>query len=167
MGGKLRIKHLPVELLVPCARNARTHSEAQVAQIAASIEEFGWTNPILVDGDGGIIAGHGRALAAGVLGIKSVPCIELAHLSEAQRRAYVIADNKLALNAGWDEHLLTAELLDLEALDFDLALAGFDPGEIEGLRCVANFEPGTEEDQSAIDRVDDIKCPECGHEFKA
>lgn len=133
MGGKLRIKHLQTDSLVPYARNARTHSEAQVAQIAASIEEFGWTNPVLVDGKAEIIAGHGRVLAAGVLGIKSVPCIELAHLNDAQRRAYVIADNKLALNAGWDEHLLTAEFLELEALDFDLALTGFDPEEIAAL----------------------------------
>ncbi len=133
MAGKLRIVHLAVESLVPSARNARTHSEAQVAQIAASIEEFGWTNPVLVDGDGGIIAGHGRVLAAVLLGIPKVPCIELSHLSETQRRAYVIADNKLALNAGWDEHLLTAELIELEALDFDLALVGFDPDEIAAL----------------------------------
>ena len=133
MAGKLRIKHLAVESLVPYARNARTHSEAQVAQIAASIEEFGWTNPVLVDGDGGIIAGHGRVLAALTLGISKAPCIEIRHLSEAQRRAYVLADNKLALNAGWDEHLLTAEFLDLEALDFDLALTGFDPDEIAAL----------------------------------
>ena len=129
----LKVEHLAVESLVPCARNARTHSEAQVAQIAASIEEFDWTNPILTDGQGGIIAGHARVLAAQLLGILKVPCIELSHLSETQRRAYVIADNKLALNAGWDEHLLTAELLDLGALDFDLALTGFDPDEIAAL----------------------------------
>ena len=133
MPANLRIKYLPVESLVPYARNARTHSEAQVAQISASIEEFGWTNPVLTDAEGGIIAGHGRVLAAVLLGIAKVPCIELAHLTEVQRRAYVIADNKLALNAGWDEHLLTAELLDLEALDFDLALTGFDPDEIAAL----------------------------------
>ena len=122
MPANLRIKYLPVDELVPYARNARTHDEAQVAQIAASIEEFGWTNPVLTDAEGGIIAGHGRVLAAVLLGMTKVPCIELAHLTEAQRRAYVIADNKLALNAGWDEHLLTAEFLDLEALNFDLAL---------------------------------------------
>ncbi len=133
MPANLRIKYLPVDELVPYARNARTHSEAQVAQIAASIEEFGWTNPVLVDGDVEIIAGHGRVLAALLLGMTKVPCIELGHLTEVQRRAYVIADNKLALNAGWDEHLLTAEFLDLEALDFDLALTGFDPDEIAAL----------------------------------
>ncbi|MCH8188717.1 MAG: ParB N-terminal domain-containing protein, partial [Proteobacteria bacterium] len=133
MPANLRIKYLPVDELVPYARNARTHSEAQVAQIAASIEEFGWTNPVLTDAEGGIIAGHGRVLAAVLLGMTKVPCIELGHLTEVQRRAYVIADNKLALNAGWDEHLLTAEFLDLEALDFDLALTGFDPDEIAAL----------------------------------
>lgn len=140
MAGNLRIKHLAVDSLVPYARNARTHSEAQVAQIAASIDEFGWTNPVLTDADGGIIAGHGRVLAAQMLGIAKVPCIELAHLTETQRRAYVIADNKLALNAGWDEQLLAAELIDLEALDFDLGLIGFDPDEVTAL--VAARNPG-------------------------
>ena len=133
MPANLRIKYLPVDSLVPYARNARTHSEAQVAQIAASIEEFGWTNPVLVDGDGGIIAGHGRVLAAVLLGMTKVPCIELGHLTEVQRRAYVIADNKIALNAGWDENLLAAELVDLEALGFDLDLTGFGVDEIEAL----------------------------------
>ena len=95
--------------LIPYARNPRTHSDAQVAQIAASIREFGWTNPVLVDGANGIIAGHGRVLAARKLGLERVPVIELAHMSEAQRRAYVLADNQLALNAGWDEALLRLE----------------------------------------------------------
>jgi ParB-like chromosome segregation protein Spo0J len=93
----------PVEALIPYARNARTHSDAQVAQIAGSIREFGFTNPVLLDGDNGIIAGHGRVLAARKLGLVEVPCIELAHLTPTQRRAYVIADNKLALNAGRDD----------------------------------------------------------------
>ena len=116
--------------LVPYARNARTHSEAQVAQIAATIREFGFTNPILVDGERGVIAGHGRLLAARKLGLAEVPTIELGHLTPAQRRAYVLADNKLALNAGWDDDLLRIELGELRDEDFDLGLTGFDPDEI-------------------------------------
>ena len=109
----LAVEYRPAAALIPFAKNARTHSDAQVAQIAASIREFGWTNPILVDGDNGIIAGHGRLLAARKLGMATVPVIELAGLSEAQKRALIIADNKLALNAGWDNELLGLELGDL------------------------------------------------------
>ena len=119
--------------LIPYARNSRTHAEAQVAQIAASIKEFGFTNPILIDEKGGIIAGHGRALAAQKLGLKTVPVITLAHLTETQRKAYVIADNKLALNAGWDDELLRLEFDELEAAGFDLELTGFSLDEIDGL----------------------------------
>jgi DNA modification methylase len=126
-------KPASVAELVPYARNARTHSEAQVAQIAASIREFGFTNPILVDGDRGIIAGHGRLLAARKLGLTEVPTIELSHLTEAQRRAYILADNRLALSAGWDDDLLRIELGELQAEGFDLSLTGFDLGEIEAL----------------------------------
>jgi len=118
-----------VESLIPYARNARTHSDAQVAQIAASIREFGFTNPVLVDGENGIVAGHGRVLAARKLSMVQVPCIELAHLTDAQRRAYIIADNKLALNAGWDEQLLTLELGELKMAGFNLSATGF--GELE------------------------------------
>jgi DNA modification methylase len=119
--------------LIPYARNSRTHSDEQVAQIAASIREFGFTNPVLVDGERGIIAGHGRVLAARKLGLDEVPVIELAHLTEAQRRAYVIADNKLALNAGWDMDLLKVELGGLQADGFDLGLTGFSGDELAGL----------------------------------
>lgn len=129
----LQITYRPIESLIPYARNSRTHSDAQVAQIAASIKEFGWTNPVLIDGEGGIIAGHGRVMAGRKLGIKEAPCIVLDNLTEAQRRAYVIADNKLALNAGWDIELLKVELGDLNGLDFDLSLTGFDPGELANL----------------------------------
>ena len=122
-----------MESLIPYARNARTHSDQQVAQIAASIRAFGWTNPILVDGESGVIAGHGRLLAAHKLGLESVPVIELSGLSEADKRAYVLADNKLALNAGWDEALLAAEVADLAALGVDLTLAGFEAAEIDTL----------------------------------
>ena len=119
--------------LIPYARNSRTHSDEQVAQIAASIREFGFTNPVLVDGDKGIIAGHGRLLAARKLGLDDVPVIELSHLTETQRRAYVIADNKLALNAGWDLDLLKVELGGLQTDGFDLGLVGFSGDELAGL----------------------------------
>jgi len=123
----------PVDRLVPYAGNARTHSDAQISQIAASITEFGFTNPILTGGDNVIIAGHGRLLAAQKLGIGDVPVIVLDHLSEAQRRALVIADNKLAENAGWDEELLRTELATLDEMDFDLDLMGFSDEELEVL----------------------------------
>ena len=122
-----------VEDLIPYARNSRTHSDAQVAQIAASVREFGWTNPVLVDGENGIIAGHGRVLAARKLGMDEVPCIELAGLSDTQRRAYIIADNKLALNGGWDEDMLRIELEELGEIGFDLDLIGFTDEEILAL----------------------------------
>lgn len=116
--------------LIPYARNARTHSDEQVAQIAASIREFGFTNPVITDGANGIIAGHGRILAARKLGLKQVPTVELSQLTEAQKRAYIIADNKLALNAGWDLEMLGVEFQELKALDYDLGLTGFSPDEI-------------------------------------
>ena len=103
----IQITYKPINDLIPYARNSRTHSDAQMAQIAARTREFGWTNPILLDGENGIIAGHGRLLAAQKLGETQVPTVELAHMSEAQKRAYVIADNKLALNAGWDDEMLS------------------------------------------------------------
>src|SRR6476619_5943409 len=120
----LALTYRSTAALIPFAKNARTHSDAQVAQIAASIREFGWTTPILVDGDNGVIAGHGRLLAARKLGMDQVPVIELAGMSETQRRAYIIADNRLSLNAGWDEELLGLELADLGSLGFDLSLTG-------------------------------------------
>jgi len=132
--------------LIPYVRNSRTHSDAQVAQIAASIKEFGWTNPILIDGENGIIAGHGRLLAARKLGQDKVPVIELGHMTEAQKRAYVIADNQLAMNAGWDTALLTLELVDLKDQGFDLDLLGFDPSELEKLLDPEQVEGLTDED---------------------
>lgn len=110
----LKITSRPIDELIPYARNSRTHSDAQVAQIAASIREFGWTNPVLIDAEKNIIAGHGRVLGARKLGLKEVPCIEIGDMTDAQRRAYVIADNKLALNAGWDDEILALELGDLK-----------------------------------------------------
>ena len=129
----LTVETRRVEALIPYAKNPRTHSDAQIAQIAASIVEFGWTSPILVDGDSGVIAGHGRLLAARKLGMVEVPVIELAHLSAAQKRALVIADNRIALDAGWDEAMLVLELADLADVGFDLDLTGFSASEIERL----------------------------------
>lgn len=139
---KLQIKEIEIEKLIPYAKNSRTHSEEQVAQIAASIREFGWTNPILVDGEIGIIAGHGRLAAARKLGLKKIPVIELAHLSPTQKKALIIADNKLALNAGWDNDLLAVEFEELKLEGFDIELLGFDKNEIDKL-----FENDSDEDQ--------------------
>jgi DNA modification methylase len=124
------VERRKVAELIPYARNSRTHSEAQVAQIAASIKEWGWTVPVLIEADGGIIAGHGRILAAQKLGIADVPCMVAEGWTEAQKRAYIIADNKLALNAGWDDDMLKVELSELGDLDFDLSLTGFDSDEL-------------------------------------
>jgi len=130
----IQVTMRPLASLIPYARNARTHSPEQVKQIAGSIIEFGWTNPVLIDGENGIIAGHGRVLAAELLKRTEVPCIELAYLSETQKRAYILADNKLALNAGWDEAMLAVELDELKALDFDMELIGFTDEEMANLR---------------------------------
>ncbi len=143
----MQIEQIEVSKLIPYAKNSRTHDDAQVAQIAASIKEFGWTNPILVDGDKGIIAGHGRLMAARKLGMDKVPVIELKDMTDAQKRAYVIADNKLALNAGWDNDFLTLELKDLENEGFDLSLTGFDEKELDALLNVIEGTEGlTDED---------------------
>jgi ParB-like chromosome segregation protein Spo0J len=123
------VERWPTKRLIPFARNARTHSEAQVSEIAASIREWGWTNPVLVAEDGTIIAGHGRVLAARKLRIKDVPVMIASEWTDAQKRAYAIADNKLALNGGWDEELLGLELGELEVLGFDLDLIGFTDAE--------------------------------------
>ena len=127
------INNKKVTELIPYVNNARTHSDEQVIQIAASIKEFGFTNPVLIDGENGIIAGHGRLMAAKKLGLEEVPTIELSHLSEAQRKAYILADNKLALNSGWDNDLLAIEFAELKLLDFDLDLTGFSSEEIGAL----------------------------------
>jgi ParB-like chromosome segregation protein Spo0J len=127
------IEHVPLQRLLPYAKNARTHTPAQVAQIAASIREFGFTNPILIDEADSVIAGHGRILAADELAIEDAPCIRLTHLSEDQKRAYRIADNKIPLNAGWDLALLRDELIDLDKSDYDVKLTGFDDEELQSL----------------------------------
>ena len=165
----MQIEHLALDALIPYARNSRTHSDEQVAQIAGSIREFGFTNPVLIDGEGGIIAGHGRVMAARKLGLDNVPCIRLAHLSEAQKRAYVIADNKLALNAGWDEDMLTVELRDLRDFDFDLTLTGFESTDLD--RLLADIPDQPQQTSTKEINPDEYemghRCPRCGFEFDA
>lgn len=140
------LETIQIDALIPYARNSRTHSDAQVAQIAASIKEFGFTNPVLIDAGGGIIAGHGRVLAARKLGMSEVPCIRLSHLTATQTRALVIADNKLAMNAGWDNDMLSLEFAELTDMGFDLDLTGFTADEIAALT-PEQIEPGlTDED---------------------
>lgn len=152
-----------VEKLIPWAKNPRTHSDAQIAQIAASIAEFGFNNPILVDTEAGILAGHGRLLAARKLGLTEVPVIVLDHLTQAQKRAYIIADNQLALNAGWDDELLRAELAALQAEDFSLDVIGFNPHELDTILALddeerANAVPPVPE--TPVSRLGDLWC--CG-----
>ncbi|MFN0149947.1 MAG: site-specific DNA-methyltransferase [bacterium] len=153
-----QIQHWPIEKLRPYDRNPRTHSRAQVQKIAKSIREYGFTNPILVASDAGIIAGHGRLEAAKLLGLTSVPVIELSHLSPAQRRAYVLADNRLAMDAGWDEELLGEELLALQDEGFDLDLTGFDPAELMGLlgQTEAEEVPAPPVPENPVSRVGDL-----------
>lgn len=158
----LHIEYRPVESLVPYINNARTHSDEQVAQIAASMIEFGWTSPLLVDGHNGLIAGHGRLLAARKLGMDTVPVIELAHLSPTQKRAYILADNRLAENAGWDKELLTLELTDLISTGFDLDLLGFSSDELNELLSSGDQTGLTDEDavpeptENPISRLADV-----------
>ena len=158
-------KTVPTASLIPYARNARTHSPAQVDKIAASIHEFGFLNPIITDGQNGILAGHGRVMAAQKLGLDTLPTIDAAHLTEAQRRAYVLADNRTALDAGWDNDLLKIELQDLGAAGFDLTLTGFDLGEIEAIDMMAEAAnlpgEGDNEEQVQANRTQgDELCPD-------
>jgi ParB-like chromosome segregation protein Spo0J len=167
MTNALKIEQRNVATLVPYAANSRTHTDTQIAQIAASIKEFGWTNPILIDGKDTIIAGHARTLAAQKLGIKDVPVIVLDYLSEAQQRALVIADNQLAVNAGWDYEILAIELGEIKDLGFDIDLIGFSAGEIAKL----TFEEKDLYPDSSAKEInpDDYnmghQCPKCGFEF--
>ena len=150
----LHIESRPVSALIPFARNSRTHSDEQIARIAASIVEFGWTCPILTDGKNGIVAGQGRWAAARRLGLTEVPVIELGHLTPHQKRAYVLADNRLALDAGWDEEMLALELAELSEAGFDLGLTGFDDAEIE--RLLAEDLSVEEQHQDAGETDEDI-----------
>ena len=162
-------KTVPVSSLIPYARNSRTHSDAQVGQIAASIKEFGFLNPIIVDGNSGIIAGHGRVLAMQKLGMADVPVIDASHLTDIQRRAYVIADNKLALNADWDSEMLRVELDELGKDGFDLELTGFSLDEVRALSFDDEYPEQNPESSSKEVDTDvftmDHTCPKCGFEF--
>lgn len=142
------IKKVKTVDLIPYARNSRTHSDEQINQIASSIKEFGFLNPIIIDGENGIIAGHGRVMAANKLNIKELPCVDASHLSETQRRAYVIADNKLALNSGWDIEMLRVEFDELQEAGFDLELTGFSMDEIADLQIEELTEGLTDEDET-------------------
>ena len=154
--GLSRIEYISINRLIPYSKNSRTHDDAQVAQIAASIKEFGWTNPILVDGDKGVIAGHGRLLAARILGMDKVPTIELKDMTETQKKAYVIADNRIALNSGWDISMLSLELQDLKD-DIDLSLLGFDPDELDALLNPIEKTEGLTDEDAVPDVPDEPK----------
>lgn len=164
----LKVEYRNIKELIPYCNNSRTHSDEQVLQIASSIKEFGFTNPVLIDGQGGIIAGHGRIMAAQKLKMDEVPTITLSDLSEAQKKAYIIADNKLALNSGWDADILKVEMERLGELGFDLSLTGFDDIELGNM--FLDGEDLTEPDSSTkeID-TDEYEmsciCPKCGFEF--
>jgi ParB-like chromosome segregation protein Spo0J len=162
--GSLNVEYRDLNSLIPYERNPRTHSEEQISQIAASIREFGFTNPILIDGNQRVIAGHGRFAAAKALGMDKVPCIDLSHLTEEQMRAYIIADNKIALNGGWNEDLLRVELTALKELGADLQLTGFDVTELADIMLGKDVE-FKEYDESAADDVQLATCPKCGHTF--
>ena len=155
-----------IKELVPYKNNARTHDDKQVKQLVASIKEFGFNNPILIHKGKYIVAGHGRLLAAIELGMKTVPCANLEHLSDAQKRAYIIADNQLALNAGWDLDLLGLEVKDIDQSDIDTKLLGFEDEMLKGL--LGTFEAGTDDDQGQLDEKDMIyiTCPNCKEEFE-
>lgn len=152
----MQVEQISIETLIPYVNNARTHSDAQVAQIAASIKEFGFNNPVLIADDNSIIAGHGRVMAARKLGKDTVPAVRLSHLTEMQRKAYILADNKLALNADWDNSLLAIELADLKDLGFDTDLTGFSADEIAALMPVELTEGLTDEDEVPDAPVDPV-----------
>lgn len=164
----MEIVYKEINELKPYENNSRTHDESQIKQICESIKEYGWTNPVLIDEKGMIIAGHGRVEAGKKLDIKEVPCIVLSGLTDAQKKAYVIADNKMALNAGWDFNLLSLELENLKELDFDLELTGFSADEIDGLLSTnEDIENNDYEEQDLKENNTQLhKCPECGCEFE-
>ena len=156
MLGATKIEWRSVETLIPYAKNARTHSDEQVAQIAGSIKEFGFNNPVLVDKENSVIAGHGRLMAARKLGMDKVPVVELEHLTESQRKAYVLADNRIALNSGWDTSMLSLELQDLKD-DIDLSLLGFDPDELDALLNPIDETEGLTDEDAVPDVPDEPK----------
>jgi DNA modification methylase len=156
MLGATKIEWQSVDTLIPYAKNARTHSDEQVAQIAGSIKEFGFNNPVLVDKDNSVIAGHGRLMAARKLGMDKVPVVQLGHMTEAQRKAYVLADNRIALNSGWDTGMLSLELQDLKN-DIDLSLLGFDPDELDALLNPIEETEGLTDEDAVPDVPDEPK----------
>ena len=141
-----RFEQVPIDKLVPYARNARTHSKEQIAQLRASLREFGFVSPAVIDADYNILVGHGRVQAAREEGYENVPCVFAENLTEAQKRAYILADNQLALNAGWDEEMLSVELSDLQDQSFDLSLLGFDAGELDKLLGTENEKDIADDD---------------------
>lgn len=167
LNGELKeIKSVPISELIPYVNNARKHSEIQIQQIAASIKEFGFNNPILVDSENGIIAGHGRMEGARLLGLENVPCIEVKHLTEAQKKAFILADNQIATNAGWDYDLLSNEIENLKELDIDLTLIGFSDQEL--LQINQNYDDVKDiEEFPTVDEKVETKhrCPSCGYEW--
>lgn len=158
---KLAIVYKSLNSMIVYAKNARAHSTEQVEKIIGSIKKYGWTNPILLDESGEVIAGHGRLLAAEKIGFDPVPTITLFGLTDAEKKAYRLADNKLPLDAGWDNDLLTMELGDLLAEGFDLTLTGFSAEEIDNMLNV-DFSPGDEGDQGKLDQLEEKLCPHCG-----
>ena len=152
----MQIKEIEVSKLIPYANNSRTHDDAQVAQLAASIKEFGFRNPILVDGMG-IIAGHGRLMAARKLGLSKIPTIDCSDMTEIQKKAYIIADNKLALNAGWDAELLKLEVLNLTENDFNLELLGFDSSELNFTSVDYSILDDDDVDQQLTDMANGVR----------
>jgi len=149
----MQVEQLSIDKLIPYVNNARTHSDEQVTRIASSIREFGFNNPILIDKHNTVIAGHGRLSAAKKLDLKEVPCIRLEHLSDTQRRAYIIADNKIAMNAEWDEEILGLELVTLQTEDFNMDLLGFDVDELEHLLSDDNSDVEIQK-ESVLDKLD-------------
>jgi ParB-like chromosome segregation protein Spo0J len=160
----LQIITVKLDDLMPYKNNARTHTEEQIGQIVESVKEFGWTNPVLIDPKMGVIAGHARLEAAKQMGMEEVPCIVLAGLTEAQKRAYLIADNKLAMNSGWDEKLLAMEFADLKNLGFNLDLLGFDASELADITLGKEVNQ-PEFDESVAETVFMVTCPKCGNSF--
>jgi ParB-like chromosome segregation protein Spo0J len=167
----MKIEQIATDKLIPYARNAKRHDAAQVSKLAGSIREFGFNNPVLIDKDNGIVAGHGRVMAAQKLELKTVPCIRLGHLTDTQRRAYILADNRLAeIGGGWDEEMMALELGDLRELDFDLNLIGLDNDKIESIlnppEPMNEAPPESSAEEINVDGFSmDHKCPRCGFEF--
>ncbi len=163
-----QLEQIATAELIPYARNARTHSPAQVAGIAGSIREFGFNNPVLIDKDNGIIAGHGRVLAAQQLGLETVPCLRLGHLTKTQRKAYILADNRLAELSQWDTEMLALEIADLRLDDVDLELLGFDDDALVDL--LGQVETDTDTSPDEFKEMDedidtDHECPKCGYRW--